>query len=133
MDQAATLGGTRAGEHASSQPLLILAGCALIAALVQSVFVPIDGDVSWLITVSEQVLAGKRLYVDIFEVNPPASVWLYVPMVWLAQLTGARPEGVVAATTIAVALLCSLLTLRLAARLRHPPPAPALAAASSIR
>ncbi len=29
---------------------------------------------SWLITVGEKVLDGQRLYIDIFEVNPPASV-----------------------------------------------------------
>lgn len=133
MDMAATSASTAArGSSMGGDPRLILVVAALIAAVVQSFFVPIDGDVSWLITVSEQVLGGKRLYLDIFEVNPPASVWLYVPLVWLAQLTGLRAEGVVAGATILLALLCSLLTLRLASRLRQPPPPPALAAILGI-
>jgi len=49
---------------------------ALAAIAIQSLLVPIDADVSWLITVCERVLSGDRLYVDILEVNPPASVWL---------------------------------------------------------
>ncbi len=55
---------------------------ALVAIAIQSLWIPIDADVSWLITVSERVLSGDRLYVEIFELNPPASVWLYVPLVW---------------------------------------------------
>ncbi|WP_205480918.1 hypothetical protein [Sphingomonas arenae] len=125
MDMAATWTPARTGSLA---PSLILLAAAVVAANVQSFFIPIDGDVSWLITVSEQVLAGKRLYIDLFEVNPPASVWLYVPMVWLAQLTGLRAEGVVAGTTILLAFLCSFATLRLASRLRHSPPPIAFAA-----
>lgn len=127
MDMA----GTRAFHIRQRVPLdaaLILAACALLAAVIQSFFIPIDADVSWLITVSERVLAGQRLYVDLFEVNPPASVWLYLPMVWLAQLAGLRPEAVVAATAIAAALCASVATLQVAARLRQPPPAAALAA-----
>lgn len=49
-------------------------------------------DVSWLITASERLLDGQRLYVDILEPNPPASVWLYVPAVWLARFFGLAPE-----------------------------------------
>lgn len=112
--------------RAAADPRLILLACATGAAVVQSLFVPLDGDVSWLITVAEKVLAGNRLYVDLFEVNPPASVWLYVPMAWLAHLTGLRAEAVVAGAAILVALGCSLTTLRLARGLDAPSP-PALA------
>jgi hypothetical protein len=78
---------------------------------------PIDADVSWLITVSERILAGDRLYVDILEVNPPASVWMYVPLVWLAHGIGARPEAVVAGGFVAVALVSVFATVKLASRL----------------
>lgn len=113
----------------AAEPWRILLAFAVAAALVQSFLIPIDADVSWLITVSEQVLAGKRLYGDIFEVNPPASVWLYVPPVWLAQLTGVRPEAMVAGAAIGLALAVSAITLRLSARLSAPPPPAALAGA----
>src|SRR6476646_9822597 len=103
-------------------------GLALLAALLQSTLIPLDGDISWLITVSERVLDGQRLYVDVIEVNPPASVWLYLPWVALARLLGARPEAVIVTVTIAGALLSLRATLRLTARLPQPPNPLALAA-----
>jgi len=105
----------------------IMFGCALVAALVQSFLIPIDGDISWLITVSERLLDGQRLYVDVIEVNPPASVWLYFPFVALARMVALRPEGVIAAATIAGALLSFRATLRLTRRLPEPPGPVALA------
>jgi hypothetical protein len=101
--------------------LLIGFAAAVIAAIVQSFFVPIDCDVSWLITVNEKMLAGQRLYVDIIEVNPPASIWLYTPFVWLAHQLQLRPEAVIAAAFIAGALATSALALRIGAHLRRPP------------
>lgn len=44
-------------------------------------------DVSWLLTVGEKILSGEQLYVDIWENNPPASVYLYLPMAWLGSVT----------------------------------------------
>jgi hypothetical protein len=93
---------------------------------------PIDADVSWLITVSERMLSGDRLYVDILEVNPPASVWMYVPLVWLAQAVGARPEAVVVASFVAAALGSVFATVRLAARFDEAPRTPWLAATLSF-
>ncbi len=52
-------------------------------------------DVSWLITVCERILDGQRLYVDVIEANPPASVWLYLPAVALSRLIWVAPELVI--------------------------------------
>ncbi|WP_162789279.1 MULTISPECIES: hypothetical protein [Sphingomonas] len=104
-------------------------GMALFAALLQASFIPIDGDISWLITVSERVLDGQRLYVDVIEVNPPASVWLYLPWVALARLCGLRPEGVIVGATLVGALLSLRATLRLTARLPQASNPVAVAAA----
>jgi len=93
----------------------------IFAALVQSFVMSIDCDVSWLITVNEKMLAGQRLYVDVVEVNPPASIWLYTPPVWLAEQLRLRPEAVVVAAFIAWALLASAFALRLGGKLRQPP------------
>jgi hypothetical protein len=101
--------------------LLIGFAAATLAALVQSFLLPVDCDVSWLITVNEKMLAGQRLYLDIIEVNPPASVWLYTPAVWIGQQLELRPEAVIVAAFIAAALASCALTLRISARLRHPP------------
>lgn len=99
-----------------------LALCALVAVAIQSLWLPLDSDVSWLITVSERVLSGSRLYVDVVEVNPPASVWLYLPFVWLAQASGIRPEAVVVGGFIVAGLASSVSTVRLASRLENAPP-----------
>jgi hypothetical protein len=88
----------------------LLGAMIVVAIALQSMVVPIDADVSWLITVSERVLQGQRLYIDVFEVNPPASVWLYLPQVALAKALGARPELVIAALTLVAALFSTLVT-----------------------
>ena len=109
-------------------PIAALLAAALAIAI-QSLWIPIDADVSWLITVSERMLSGDRLYIDIFELNPPASVWLYLPLVWLAQILGAKPEAVVAGTFVAGGLASTFATLRIAARLDYASSRPWLAAA----
>jgi hypothetical protein len=49
-------------------------------------------DVSWLITLCEKTLDGQKPYVDFIEVNPPASILLYLPEVAAARLVGAKAE-----------------------------------------
>lgn len=108
-------------------PLAPVALCALVAIAIQSLWIPIDADVSWLITVCEKLLSGARLYVDVIEVNPPASVWLYLPLVRLAHQTDMRPEAVVAAGFVVGGVVSSLCTVKLASRLDDTP-RPALVA-----
>jgi len=101
--------------------LLIGLAAAITAALVQSLLLSLDCDVSWLITVNERMLAGQRLYVDVIEVNPPASIWIYTPPIWLAQQLNLRPEAAIVAAFIAGALVSCDLTVRISAQLRRPP------------
>jgi hypothetical protein len=113
---------TLIGSRPTIRPALLIGlAAATFAAIVQSFLIPVDCDVSWLITVNEKMLAGQRLYVDVIEVNPPASVWLYTPAVWIAQLLRLRPEAVIVATFISAALASCALALRVSAHLRHPP------------
>ena len=102
----ATLGHTRVASLACC--LAIIA-----AAIVQQSTIGINPDTSWLITVSERVLAGDRLYVDVFELNPPASVLTIMPAVLLAALFQLRPEAVVVGGMIALAIGSALLFVRL--------------------
>jgi hypothetical protein len=67
----------------------------IITAIVLRLLIVTATDVSWLITLSEKVLDGTRLYVDLIEVNPPASILLYLPAVALARWVGVAPEIVV--------------------------------------
>jgi hypothetical protein len=70
-------------------------------ALALRVVLPIATDVSWLLTVAEKTLDGARPYVDFLEVNPPASIWLYLPVVWLARLFHLTPEFMTGALVFA--------------------------------
>src|SRR5438876_4199072 len=69
---------------------------AVVAVFVASVLLrqvmPFNVDVSWGLIVSERMLDGQRLYVDILETNPPMAVSVYVLGVALARAIGVRPE-----------------------------------------
>ena len=80
---------------------------ALIVAAAIAVrhFVGANTDVSWEITLSEKILDGQRLYVDLIELNPPASTFLYLPAVALARALGLTPEIVVDALVLTGALV----------------------------
>lgn len=62
-------------------------------------------DTSWLITVIERMSKGERLYSDLIELNPPFSVWLYVPPVRFALALGLASEGFVRAYTLLLCLM----------------------------
>lgn len=49
---------------------------------------PLNHDVGWLLYLSERVLEGDRLYVDLIEVNPPLIIWLGMPVILLERLLG---------------------------------------------
>ncbi|MDG4878321.1 hypothetical protein P9273_24910 [Mesorhizobium sp. WSM4935] len=61
-------------------------------------------DTSWVITLCEKMLAGSRLYVDIFEVNPPFTPWMFMPAVALAQEVGISPEVAIHVYSYAICL-----------------------------
>ena len=59
-------------------------GIALVVLCIVLVFVlttvvrsPMKDDVAWLLWVAKKYLAGRELYVDLVEVNPPLVIWLY--------------------------------------------------------
>jgi len=79
-------------------PALLIA----LAAVWRQATTFLDCDVSWLLTVSDHLLAGQRLYVDIIETNPPASVWLYLPGTAFARAIGATLELVTAGWVFAL-------------------------------
>lgn len=93
---------------------------AIVAvALLQQALSALNCDVSWLLTTAERMLDGARLYRDIEEVNPPASVLLYVPAILLARLLAVPPEAV----TVALVSLLAIVSLHHAGRIINVPPA----------
>lgn len=93
-----------------------VAGGMVIAAAYAAVVhgaQPVGPDVGWLAVLAGRVLDGARLYVDVAEMNPPMSVYLYGPVVIAERLTGLSLS---AAVVVAMIVLASL-ALRLSASL----------------
>jgi len=81
-------------------------------AVIVRCFIWLNSDVSWLLTLAEQVLAGARAYVDYSEPNPPASIMIYMPAILFAHLASISAES---ALTILV-FVGALVSIALAAR-----------------
>ena len=71
---------------------------------------------SWLLVVCDRLLDGARLHVDIVEVNPPFSIWLYMPFAVLGRLTGLPAELWLAIGLPALALASVGLSARILVR-----------------
>ena len=80
----------------------------------------VNPDTSWIITLSERVLAGDRLYIDVIETNPPFTLWLYLPAVYLANLLGVVPEYLVYAYSYALCIFGLWFASFVAHRARFP-------------
>ncbi|MCI5077555.1 hypothetical protein [Oricola sp.] len=83
----------------------------LAAALLQLGFAELHGDVSWLLIVADRVLNGETLYRDVYEINPPLSVALYLPWMGLEHLTGIRAEVFTTLAVFAVLAVSMMLVL----------------------
>ncbi len=72
-----------------------------------------NDDVSWCLTLAEKVLDGQRLYVDVIEVNPPATMFLYLVPAWLGRVSGLPGEFFVDALVFVAAALSLWLSARI--------------------
>jgi hypothetical protein len=99
-------------ERLSRLPWLLLAFVFVVAIMLRQVL-PLNTDVSWLLTIGERVLDGQRLYVDIVEINPPMAVLAYLPGVALARALGMDPKYVIDAQILLLAAASLLVTWRI--------------------
>jgi len=93
--------------------------CLLIAAAsgwMSLRLVPGNVDVSWLLVVCDRLLDGAQLHVDIVEVNPPFSIWLYMPFAVLGRLTTPPAEFWLAIGLPALALTSVAFSARILMR-----------------
>ena len=105
------------------QPLhwLSIALVFVVAILLRQI-VPLNTDVSWLLTIGERVLDGQRLYIDIVEINPPMAVLAYLPGIALARALGLDPKIVIDGQILllaAASLLAAWRILTLSSTLGH--------------
>lgn len=83
------------------------------------------GDRDWLLLVTREWLGGKKLYVDLFEIDPPMIMVLYSVPVWLAAHFGPLKDYqllVVLGAVLAAfsSYICSLLLRSHPAFAEHP-------------
>src|SRR6202047_3384563 len=102
-------------------PWVLIALVFVLAILLRQI-VPLNTDVSWLLTIGERVLDGQRLYVDIVEINPPMAVFAYLPGIAVARALGVDPKNVTDALILilaAASLVATARVLRLSLLLSH--------------
>ena len=87
-------------------------GVIVVAALVRC-FLWLNSDVSWLLTLAEQVLGGARAYRDFSEPNPPASILIYMPAILISHLVNISAEAAVTILIFASVFLSLWLTMRI--------------------
>ena len=81
-----------------------------VAAIVLRHFLAANTDVSWLLTVGERVLDGRRLYIDVVETNPPMAVLVYIPGIAISRVLG-LPAEIVTDSLMFAAIFISLATV----------------------
>ncbi|HEX5387383.1 MAG TPA: hypothetical protein VFW66_11815 [Gemmatimonadales bacterium] len=72
----------------AARALVALAALAVAAALVAEFRGMLNPDAGWFLYCSNAYAHGRRLYVDLLEINPPLAFWLDLPAVGLHAVTG---------------------------------------------
>lgn len=88
---------------------MIVAAILLAAGLVQIPLI-LNPDLGCLLTTNEEILDGRKLGIDVFELNPPLSLFMYMPAAWLARISGFAPEVIVIILVI-IEIAAALVTI----------------------
>ncbi len=111
-------------------PFAVCAAALVGLALLVQLKFGMMADVAWLIDCDERWLAGAVPYRDFLEINPPASLLLYLPAVAVARTLGLPSEAFVTA----FGFLAAGATIGLSALIlrRGPPIAPSVGLAAIV-
>ena len=82
--------GLRAVVAAGSLMLLFSVLAVVLFATLRS---PLKDDIAWLLYVARRWMAGRELYVDVVEVNPPLIVWISAIPLEIARWIGRRTRN----------------------------------------
>ena len=88
--------------------------CAVVfVVLFAAIRTPLKDDIAWLLYVARRWMAGRELYVDVVEVNPPLIVWLSAIPIELGSWFGIDPQRTAMPFFIASVLGCGWWTTML--------------------
>jgi hypothetical protein len=94
----------RPAVTALSVVLLLTALCVVLFATLRT---PLKDDVAWLLYVARRWMAGRELYVDVVEINPPLIVWISAIPIRLAGLLGIDAQFAAIPFFVAAVLACA--------------------------
>ncbi len=83
----------------------------------------INHDSAWFLDATARWLDGARLYVDIFETNPPLAFYLTAPVIWISRATGLFAPQIFVFHVFVLMAVSLGLTRRLLLGARGLPPA----------
>ena len=92
---------------------LVVLTSVLVAVMFIALRSPLKDDIAWLLYVARRWLAGRELYVDMVEVNPPLIVWISAVPLELAQLLHIDSRFVAMPVFVAAVLGCAWWTASL--------------------
>jgi hypothetical protein len=101
--------------RAAAAAVWLLPAAVVVGALLLRIHHLQNADVSWLLTLAEKLLDGRRDYI---EVNPPGAIFAYIPAVWLARMLGTSAEAASDAVVFLLAAI-SLVSVSLILGPRH--------------
>ena len=85
---------------------LVLLAIVLGVVMFASLGSPLKDDIAWLLYVARRWMAGRELYVDVVEVNPPLIVWISAVPLTVAGWFNVSPQFVAMPGFVAVVLGC---------------------------
>jgi hypothetical protein len=86
---------------------LLLLASVLGAVLFIALRSPLKDDIAWLLYVARRWLAGRELYVDLVEVNPPLIVWISAVPLEIARWLDVGTQFVAMPVFVAAVLACA--------------------------
>src|SRR5271157_2884520 len=100
----------RAAVTATSLLLLLVVLGIVLFTMLRS---PLKDDVAWLLYVARRWIAGRELYVDVVEVNPPLIVWISAIPLEIARWLDVDSQFVAMPVFVAAVLGCAWWTANL--------------------
>jgi uncharacterized membrane protein len=92
---------------------LILLFVVLGVVLFLTLCSPLKDDIAWLLYVAQRWMAGRELYIDVVEVNPPLIIWISAVPLEIAQGLDVDSRFVVMPVFIVMVLSCAWWSARL--------------------